>query len=288
MNEARQWSSAFEAPLLTPSTAQVSSSVTPGEFQTLPFILSDGSRPIDSFIYSSLPGAVSATGGNSISGGQGVSNQIQVDGLSIGRFDANDAISEFSPSTDAVGEFNVVMSNFSAEYGQSGGGIASFLLKSGTNRFHGTLYEYFENPLFNAAGFTENANGTPKDSIKQNDFGGTLGGPIRKNKTFFFVAMEGNRRHEFAEGGRTTLPTPAMLKGDFSSWLGAQQGTDALGRPVYQNEIYDPTTTRTVAAGAVDPITGLTSTANATIRDPFDAGGQLRHIGGLQSQVCKS
>jgi hypothetical protein len=267
-----------EAPMLTPSTAQVSSSVTPDEFQTLPIILSDGSRPIDSFIYSSLPGAVSATGGNSISGGQGFTNQLQVDGLSIGRFDANDEISEFSPSTDAVGEFNVVMSNFSAEYGQSGGGIASFLLKSGTNRFHGTLYEYFENPIFNAAGFTENANAQPKSSIRQNDFGGTLGGPIRKNKTFFFVAMEGNRRHEFSLGGRTTLPTPAMLKGDFSSWLGAQQGTDALGRAVYQNEIYDPTTTRNVTQGEVDPVTGLTANASTVIRDPFDSGGQLNVI----------
>jgi hypothetical protein len=264
------------APLLTTSTAQVSSSVSPQEFQTLPVILSDGARPLDSFIYTSLPGAVSGTGGNSISGGQGVSNSILVDGLTLGRFDANDALGEFSPSTDAVGEFSVVMSNFSAEYGQSGGGVASFSLKSGTNKYHGTLYEYWENPLFNAAGFTENANGQPKSSIRQNDFGGTYGGPIRKNKTFFFAAFEGNRRHEFALGGLTTLPTSAMLKGDFSSWLGAAVGTDALGRQVFKNEIYNPLTTRTIAAGAVDPVSGLTNSSGAAaiIRDPFQ-GNQI-------------
>ena len=262
-----------EAPLLTTSSAQVSSSITPQEFQALPVILSNGGRPLDSFIYSSLPGAVTGNGGNSISGGQGTTNQMLVDGLTIGRFDNNDALAEFSPSTDAVGEFSVVMSNFSAEYGQSGGGIASFSLKSGTNNYHGTLYEYNENPLFNAAGFDENAAGQPKSSEKQNDFGGTIGGPIRKNKTFFFAAMEGNRRHQFALGGKTTLPTPAMLGGDFSSWLGAQVGTDALGRSVFKNEIYDPTTTRSVPNGGIDPVTGLTNTTagpgSTTIRDPF-------------------
>jgi hypothetical protein len=260
-----------EAPLLTTSTAQVSSSITPQEYQTLPVILSDGGRPLDSFIYSSLPGASTSGGGNSISGGQQMATQIQVDGLTIGRFDANDELGEFSPSTDAVGEFSVVMSNFSAEYGQTGGGVASFSLKSGTNNYHGTLYEYWENPLFNAAGFDPNAAGQPKDSIKQNDFGGTLGGPIRKNKTFFFAAMEANRKHEFELGSKTTIPTPAMLKGDFSSWLGAQVGTDALGRAVFKNEIYNPLTTRNVAAGAIDPVTGLTNntTAAAIIRDPF-------------------
>src|SRR2546429_4936847 len=75
-----------------------------------------------------------------------------------------------------------------------------------------------------------------------------------------------------------TLPTAAMKSGDFSSWLGSQVGTDALGRPVFQNEIYDPTTTRNVTAGQVDQKTGLIASANATIRDPFSSGGNLNVI----------
>ncbi len=269
-----------DAPLLTTDTAENVQSVSPKEYQTLPFILSDGARPLDAFIYSSLPGAVSADGGNSINGGQQFTNSILVDGLTLGRFDANDGLAEFSPSTDAIGEFSVVMSNFSAEYGQSGGGIANFSMKSGTNQFHGSAYEYNENPIFNAAGFDENAADQPKSNIKQNDFGAMFGGPIRRDKTFFFLAWEGNRKHEFSLGGKTTLPTPAMLGGDFSSWLGGQVGTDALGRPVYQNELYNPTTTRNVAAGAVDPVTGLVnnSGSSAIIRDPFQSNGQLNVI----------
>lgn len=269
-----------EAPLLTTDTGQLTSDMSPKEFETLPIILSDGARPIDGFIYSSLPGATSAAGGNSINGGQQGTNQILIDGLTIGRFDANDAVAEFMPSTDAVGEFTVVMSNFSAEYGQTGGGIASFFMKSGTNEYHGSAYEYNENPIMNAAGFDENAADQPKSSIRQNDYGATFGGPIKKNKTFFFLAWESNRKHEFSLAGKTTLPTKDALGGDFSAWLGSEVGTDALGRPVYQNEIYNPTTTRTVAAGATDPVTGLVnnSGAAAIIRDPFASGGKLNVI----------
>src|SRR2546429_3008552 len=75
-----------------------------------------------------------------------------------------------------------------------------------------------------------------------------------------------------------TLPTAAMKSGDFSSWLGSQVGTDALGRPVFSNEIYDPTTTRNVTAGQVDTKTGLTANADAVIRDPFSSGGNLNII----------
>src|SRR5207248_462114 len=101
-----------------------------------------------------------------------------------------------------------------------------------------------------------------------------------KDKTFFFFSYEGDRFRNFAYSGLTTIPTAAMRSGDFSSLLGKQAGTDALGRPVFTNEIFDPTTTRTVAAGAVDPVTGLTNTTakDATIRDPFTSGGQLNVI----------
>ena len=247
-----------QTPLLTPSSAEVGSSVSPQEFETLPIEVSDGGRQLQTFIFTSMPGAVGDTFSGSINGGQLFSHEILIDGVTIGRYDlSGGSLDEFSPGTDAIGEFKVQTSNYSAEYGETGGGIANFSYKSGTNDFHGTLFEYNKNPVFNAAGAVVNANpGTPKDNEKENNFGGTLGGPIRKDHTFFFFNYEGDRFRSFAQAGLMTLPTPAMRNGDFSSWLGAQVGTDALGRPVFKNEIYDPTTTRSVKAGQVDPVTG--------------------------------
>lgn len=259
-----------EAPLLTPSTAEVGASLTPQEFQTLPIPLDDGGRQPESFIFRSLPGAVGDPYQGSINGGQQFSHQILIDGVTIGRYDmSGGSMDEFSPGTDAIGEFKVQMSNYSAEYGDTGSAIVNFAMKSGTNQFHGTTFEYNKNPVFNAAGVLSNAFGTPKDNEKENNFGGTIGGPIKKDKAFFFFSYEGDRFTNFSYSGTTTIPTAAMRGGDFSSFLGSQVGTDALGRPVYTNEIYDPTTTRNVTAGQVDPVTGLTATADATIRDPF-------------------
>jgi len=262
-----------EAPLLTPSTAEVGASLTPQEFQTLPIEVDDGGRQAQAFIFNSLPGAVGDSYQGSINGGQQFSHQILIDGVTIGRYDmSGGSMDEYHPGTDAIGEFKVQMSNYSAEYGDTGGAIVNFSMKSGTNQFHGTAFEYNKNPAANAAGLLVNAfPGSIKNNEKDNNFGATLGGPIRKDKTFFFGSYEGDRYTDFAYSGLTTIPTPAMRGGDFSTFLGAQVGTDALGRPVLKNEIYDPTTTRTVAAGAVDPVTNLTNNtdASAVIRDPF-------------------
>ncbi len=268
-----------EAPLLTTGTAEVGSSVTPQEFETLPILVDDGGRQLQTFIFSSLPGTVGDAFSGSINGGQLFSSEILIDGLSIARYDLNGgSLVEFSPSTDAIGEFKVQMTNYSAEYGETGGGIANFVMKSGTNNFHGTLYDYIKNPVLNAAGLINNAFGTPKRNEKENNFGATFGGPIRKGRTFFFGVYEGDRFRNFNFSGLMTLPTPAMRQGDFTAWLGSRAGTDALGRPVFTNEIYDPTTTRSVKKGQVDPVTGLVATQNATIRDPFMSGGQVNII----------
>jgi len=266
-------------PLLTPSTAEVSSSVGPQEFETLPIEVGDGGRQLQTFIFSSLPGTVGDTFSGSINGGQLFSHEILIDGVTIGRYDlSGGSLDEFSPGTDSIGEFKVQTSNYSAEYGETGGGIANFSYKSGTNDFHGSLFEYNKNPMFNAAGVLVDTFGGQKDNQKENNFGGTIGGPIRRDHTFFFFNYEGDRFRSFAFAGKMSLPTAAMKTGDFSSWLGAQVGTDALGRPVFRNEIYDPTTTRNVTANTVDPKTGLTANADAVIRDPFSSGGNLNVI----------
>lgn len=169
------------------------------------------------------------------------------------------------PNTDAVQEIAYQTSNYAPEYGQAGTAVINMVMKSGTNQYHGTAFEYFVNEDLNAADpFTENPSGTGpyRPLNRRNDFGGTLGGPIiipkiynGKNKTFFFFAYE-----QYLEGTSydftDTVPTLTMRNGDFSAIsangtcsLCAQYGiptapigTDALGRPIYANEIYDPST----------------------------------------------
>ena len=136
-----------ETPLLTPSTAEVGSSLTPQEFQTLPIEVDDGGRQAQSFIFRSLPGAVGDSYQGSINGGQQFSHQILIDGVTIGRYDmSGGSMDEYHPGTDAIGEFKVQTSNYSAEFGDTGGAIVNFAMKSGTNQFHGTAFEYNKNP----------------------------------------------------------------------------------------------------------------------------------------------
>jgi hypothetical protein len=96
-----------------------------------------------------------------------------------------------NPNPDAVAEFRVLESNYNAEYGRNAGGIVSVVTKSGSNQFHGTAFDYLRNNDFNANSFFSNEQGLPVPILKRNQFGGTVGGPIVKNKLFFFFSYEG-------------------------------------------------------------------------------------------------
>jgi len=275
-SEAQSVTVTSEAPLLTPSTAELSNALSPQEFASLPIILDDGGRQLMTFIYSSLPGTVGGTWNGSINGAQYFTADVLLEGLPIASYNIQGAITEASPSAEAASEFKVQTSSYSAEYGATSGGVANFSMKSGTNNWHGSLYEYVNNPVLNATGWNVNQlpEGSPakvKAHLQENNFGADLGGPIRKNKTFFFANYEGERYRAGNPRGYYTVPTAEMQQGNFSQWLWNQAGTDALGRPVYWYEIYDPTSTRSVAAGATDPVTGLVnnSGSDALIRDGF-------------------
>jgi len=132
------------------------------------------------------------------------------------------------PTQDAIQEFRVQTSDLSAEWGRFSGGVINLTTKSGSNAFHGAAYEYVRNTDLNANTFFANEGGLSVPSYQQNQFGANFGGPIRKDKTFFFGSYEGFRQRE----GQTTVqtvPTAANIQGDFS----------APGTPT----IYDPTTT---------------------------------------------
>jgi hypothetical protein len=194
------------------------------------------------------------------------------------------------PPLDAVQEFKVQTSDFSAEFGRSGAAVLNATIKSGTNSFHGAAWEFFRNDKLDAADFFEDAGEVPKGELRQNQFGFTAGGPVvipkvfnGRNKVFFFGDYEGLRR---VQGTIETasVPTAAEVSSGFTNFqdlingqLSAGSRADALGRSIPVGTILDPATTRAVITGGTDPITGLPvpvptgATAGATefVRDPF-------------------
>jgi len=176
------------------------------------------------------------------------------------------------PSADSIQEIAYQTSNYSAEYGQAGSVVINMTMKSGTNQYHGTGYDYFVNEDLNAGDPFSSRIGAPgkeRPRNRRNDFGGTLGGPVRipkiyngKNKTFFFFNYE-QYLETTSYGFTDTVPTAAYLNGDFGAIspngtcsLCAANGiqttpitTDPLGRPVYANEIYDPASRAVTASG---------------------------------------
>jgi hypothetical protein len=181
----------------------------------------------------------------------------------------------YSPSVDETQEFRIQQNVFTAQYGRSMGNVVNAITKSGTSRLHGDAFEFLRNSALDANNFFNNRAGLPKPHFERNQFGATLGGPVwiprfyrQTNKTFFFGGYEGLRQSTPLTAV-LTMPLAPFRTGDFSSLLGPQVGTDALGRPTYTGQIYNPFTTRTVTAGQVDPVTGIIAQNSSYIRDPF-------------------
>ncbi|HEV3278600.1 MAG TPA: carboxypeptidase regulatory-like domain-containing protein [Terriglobia bacterium] len=140
-----------------------------------------------------------------------------------------------APNVDAVQEVNVMTDTYDARYGHTAGGTVNIVTKAGTNEYHGDLYDYLENGALNANNFENNLNGIPRQDVHQQQYGGTFGGPIKKDKVFFFGSFEGYWEN-IPFTTLTSVPTAAMRSGDFS-------------QTAYQ--IYDPSTTACTAAGGV-------------------------------------
>lgn len=117
------------------------------------------------------------------------------------------------PNPDAIQEFSVQKTNFSAEYGNAMGAVVNVVTKSGSNEFHGSAFEFVRNAVFNARNFFA----ARRDTLKRNQFGATLGGPVQRDKAFFFVSYQGTRLRSDPGLTRQFLPTAAMRRGDFSS-----------------------------------------------------------------------
>jgi hypothetical protein len=192
------------------------------------------------------------------------------------------------PPVDAIAEFKIMTSDFPAEFGRAGGAIVNATLKSGSNKFHGSVWEFFRNDAFDAYNdyFVPNATASKKPELRQNQFGATAGGRIWKDKTFWFADYEGTKilngvqassqaSANLGAGLSPTVPTKAEINSgytDFSDLInstGTFTRTDLLGRSFQNGQVFDPATTRAVTAGTVDPVTGLAATATGYVRDPF-------------------
>lgn len=165
-----------------------------------------------------------------VNGGRGRSNNYSVNGG-----DGNDLFANLpavQPSPDSIEEFRVITNSFDAEFGRNSGAVINVVTKSGTNNWHGSGFEFFRNKVLNAKGFYDPVK---PDSI-QNQFGGTFGGPIKKDKTFFFGSYEGRRIKKGKSSEPVPLPTLANQAGDFSDGIGSafngvlnsQQAADTL------------------------------------------------------------
>lgn len=156
-----------------------------------------------------------------VNGGRAGSTSILADGARNTGVGLGRAVVTFSP--DTVKEFTVQTSNFSAEFGQTGGGVINMSTKSGSNRYEGLLAWYHRNPSLNATPFTIASVNRPQANRRQHQFGATYGGPVRRNKTFFFASYE-PRYYYDSSPFNSLLPTEAMRRGDFSNLVSVQGG----------------------------------------------------------------
>jgi Carboxypeptidase regulatory-like domain len=181
----------------------------------------------------------------------------------------------YSPTVDETEEFKIQQNVFTAQYGRSMGNVVNAITKSGSSELHGDVFEFIRNSALDANNFFNNSAGLARPHFERNQFGFTAGGPVyiprlyrQRDKTFFFGGYEGLRQSTPLTLV-TTVPTAAFHNGDFSALLGPQIGTDSLGRPILQGQIYNPFTTRSITAGTVDTITGRTANQSGFVRDPF-------------------
>jgi hypothetical protein len=220
----------------------------------------------DQGVYKTFPSAVTV----SANGSRANQTAFRMDGANNN--DTYTNVNQPFPFPDALQEFSVQTSNYSAKYGGNSGGVVNIITKSGTNELHGDAFEFLRNAVFNA----RNAFAATRDQLKRNQFGGTLGGPIflprlydGRNKTFFFFGYQGTRIRNVQNGLNAFVPTDAERRGDFSALLSASDAANPFGRAVAIN----------------DPLTGMPFAGNIIPASRFDPASTrflqyLPHIGG--------
>jgi len=252
-----------DAPLLQSESSTVGGVVDEQAIQDLPMNvrninelvgLAPGVVPGDTQSATVALTSVRGETANSVNGLTFRSNRYLVDGIDNSDNHNGRGIVLYPP-VDAILEFGVQTSSMNAEFGRGGGGAINVYYKTGSNQIHGDVFEYLRNSALDARNFFATTPSTPP--FRMNQFGGTVGGPIRRNKAFYFFSYEGQRRRQ-AQPYNVSVPLPAYKTGDFSS---------------YKNKIYDPLTTvpsgnsytRTPFAGNIIPASRIDKVGQALI-----------------------
>jgi hypothetical protein len=196
----------------------------------------------------------------SVSGQRSESLTFLLDGGNNTDFLGNNIV--VSPNPDAVEEFKILTNNYDAQYGRTSGGIVNQITKSGTNAFHGDLFEFNRNNFFNARDYFL-PDSQDKQTFKRNQFGGTVGGPLKKDKLFFFLAYQATRSRVGQTSPQLTVLTPAQRTGNFSSLLTGQpadfcpQAAQSPADPMFDSgQLFNPTgATYTCSDGTTIPVT---------------------------------
>jgi len=256
-----------DAPGIQTESSDIGTVVDKRQIEELPLALNSTGqshlRSAESFVFLTPGTAGPGTNSDSpssgifeskLAGGQNFSTEVILDGASITHAELGSTFDENAPSVEALNEFKVTTSTIPAEFGRTSGGVESFTTKSGTNAFHGTAFDILRNDKLDANSWTNDLNGTPKPRDHQNDFGGSLGGPVwipklykGHDKTFFFFSWEQYRNNEGTStaSSPSTLPTDAERTGDFSALLRGPTGAtnQCDNTPILLGQIFDPSTT---------------------------------------------
>ena len=220
-------------PQLKADTSDVSTSMNAKSYIELPLSLEGGGvaggRNPGSFVFL-LPGVVGANFSTSTNGSQTFTEEIQIDGVSLQTGVHTMTHQELSISPDAVQEFSVSTGGYSAEFGSSQGGVQKYTIRSGTNEFHGNVYEYLRNEKLDSSGFFA----AQRPINKKNEYGGSIGGPIVRNRTFFFGNFNWFKFRSGPSNFLGSVPPPDFIRGDLSALLLPENGNV---------QVYDPATT---------------------------------------------
>ena len=207
--------------------------------------------------------ATNSRGNFSVNGGVSNANEVLVDGapVTIARSNAIGYI----PPVDATQEFRVDTNSYSAEYGRTSGGVVNLSIRSGANQFHGDLYEFLRNNATDANDFFQNAAGLPILPLKQNQYGVAVGGPIRRNKTFFFGNFEG---FNLVQGATFTgtVPTALQRQGNFSQTYNSAGQLISIANPFTTTESATGTYSRSTLAGGIIPPSLINPVAAAWLK----------------------
>ena len=255
-----------EAPIVDTTSTQLGAVINDRSITQLPL----NSRNTYQFL-SLQPGVQSTVGADlyaggsdagsvSVNGGRGRANNFSVNGG-----DANDLFVNtptINPSPDAVEEFRVLTNSFDAEFGRNSGSVINVVTKSGGNSLHGDAYEFLRNKVLNSKNYFD----LDKSKYNQNQFGATLGGPIRKDRTFFFASFEGNRVRKGISGGDVTVPADAERTGDFS---GGSTFAGIIQDQFVADILNNRGTGGTGCASAIGAAGGATPVAGANWSDIF-------------------